>query len=169
MTRADTPAHGPRPNGGDAEIGDSSEGLLRLKFRTLETCPLCDSHKFEREKSIHRLDVEFIWVRCEKCKLVFMNPQLTPDSLVNLFSSERYWKAEKPDEVVTYPDYLAENRSRELQSRRRLRLIQEACPPPARLLEIGCADGSFLVEAQKLGYRVEGVDISRTLVLSCIS
>lgn len=47
------------------------------------------------------------------------------------------------------------------QARRRLDLLGRVCPPPARMLEIGCAAGFFLDEARKSGYDVVGVEISK--------
>jgi SAM-dependent methyltransferase len=39
-----------------------------------------------------------------------------------------------------------------------LRLIRSHCPPPGRLLEIGCATGLFLTHAQAAGYSVMGLE-----------
>lgn len=48
------------------------------------------------------------------------------------------------------------------KARRRLRLIQQY-RPTGRLLDFGCGGGELLVEAQKLGYRVVGFDLSPTV------
>ena len=45
-------------------------------------------------------------------------------------------------------------------ARSRLNYISNYLPPPASLLEIGCACGFFLDEARKIGYDVYGIEIS---------
>lgn len=40
-------------------------------------------------------------------------------------------------------------------------------PPPARLLDVGCGAGEFMLVAKKLGYSVEGIDISEASAQIC--
>jgi 2-polyprenyl-3-methyl-5-hydroxy-6-metoxy-1,4-benzoquinol methylase len=40
-----------------------------------------------------------------------------------------------------------------------LKLLDQHCPPPATLLDVGCSYGGFLVIARKSGYDVSGFDI----------
>jgi SAM-dependent methyltransferase len=39
-----------------------------------------------------------------------------------------------------------------------LRVLRSHCPPPGRLLEVGCATGRFLMHAQRAGYSVMGLE-----------
>lgn len=56
--------------------------------------------------------------------------------------------------------YLQDEENLRSMARKRLQRIQRLLPAPAKLLEIGCATGFFLDEARKLGYDVEGYEIS---------
>ena len=56
--------------------------------------------------------------------------------------------------------YLEDEHSLRNLARRRLTFLEPVCPPPATLLEIGCAAGFFLDEARRAGYQVTGVEIS---------
>jgi SAM-dependent methyltransferase len=94
-----------------------------------------------------------LW-RCRQCGLIFSDWHLTPDELHGLYRRMH-------DEL-----YDAEDACRRLTFRRGLGLIAENvaradAAPPGRLLDVGCATGSFLEEARDLGWQVEGVDLSR--------
>jgi SAM-dependent methyltransferase len=58
-------------------------------------------------------------------------------------------------------DYVAAVSQQGVQeSVRALREVVHWMPPPARLLDIGCATGSKLLAAKQVGYQVAGVEIS---------
>ena len=50
-----------------------------------------------------------------------------------------------------------------LDARHVLQVLRGAVPPPAKLLEVGCATGEFCVCARELGYEVEGLEMSPSL------
>lgn len=100
----------------------------------------------------------FAVVRCPRCGLVFVSPRLTSDALQRLYDEPAYF-----DDVV----YGTSRWSPAMVLQRtwtagRLALLREQVPPPARLLEIGSGYGHFLAAARDAGYRVRGVELSRT-------
>jgi len=49
------------------------------------------------------------------------------------------------------------------------RSLMSRCPPPARLLDIGCGAGEFIAVAQRSGYDTLGIDTSEAAVEICRS
>ncbi len=86
-------------------------------------------------------------VRC-RCGLVFVTPQPARARL----------------EAAYDPDYYgawgAQTRLRERIWRERLRTVAALSPPPGRLLDVGCGEGSFLREAARRGWSVTGTEFS---------
>jgi SAM-dependent methyltransferase len=62
-------------------------------------------------------------------------------------------------------EYRAAEPARRFESRRRLDLLAEHLPPPARLLEVGAAAGFFLDEARGRGYEVTGVELNEEMAV----
>jgi SAM-dependent methyltransferase len=69
-----------------------------------------------------------------------------------VFYGRDYFSGATPE---GYTDYLGLDRALRRTARRRLRRL----PPGGRLLDIGCASGTFIAEAQAV-YRAAGADIS---------
>jgi len=46
---------------------------------------------------------------------------------------------------------------------RHVRLLEKFCPPPARVLEVGCGRGYLLDALEKAGYEVLGVEVAASL------
>jgi SAM-dependent methyltransferase len=94
-------------------------------------------------------------VRCVRCGLVYVNPRPTIDEMKALY-----------DGLETKIDVAAHIRRRDVktaQAKWSLRTIRRE-KPHGRLLEVGSAAGYLLFEAKKLGYDVQGLDITRPLV-----
>jgi SAM-dependent methyltransferase len=94
-------------------------------------------------------------VRCVRCGLLYVNPRPTIDEMKVLY-----------DGLETKIDVGAHIRRRDVktaQARWSLRTIRRE-KPRGRLLEVGSAAGYLLFEAKKLGYEVQGLDITHPLV-----
>jgi SAM-dependent methyltransferase len=104
-------------------------------------------------------------VRCPDCGLVFVSPRLAPSALQRLYDQPSYFEdggvygCDPRDGAGRWNAAIALQRA---WTEGRLRLLRAAVPPPADLLEIGSGYGLFLGEARDRGYRVRGVELSRT-------
>ena len=93
-------------------------------------------------------------VRCRGCELVYVNPRIDEALLVESYAS------------AVDPQFIAQNPER---IRTFSRLLEKTLPRPAagaRLLDIGCAGGAFLVAAREFGFTVTGVEPSHWLAES---
>ncbi|MEW6556588.1 MAG: class I SAM-dependent methyltransferase [Elusimicrobiota bacterium] len=102
----------------------------------MKECPVC---KTNRNKLIfhHIYDSQDI-VQCEKCKLVFLNSSLQKAEWLEYIKKGLYLSSQK---------YI-KNALARLQKNK-----------PGKLLDIGCGNGEFLYQAQKLGWDVTGVEL----------
>lgn len=132
---------------------------------------------------------DFQVVRCKGCRHIFLNPRPTLVSILDCYPKEYapYLDVQTtashngalgqdspsiPGSVERAEGMDADNRDRDRSWRRVPRAIlrwlweENATlvpnPPRAesRMLEVGCAHGGFLLEAQRAGWRVEGVEPS---------
>ena len=147
--------------------GEKSVQGCQWEYETLDECPLCAGRSavtvFDRE--IRAFPVKF--VRCQRCDLVFQNPRMTREGLEAYFSSSVFIKDADSAEfdlqdTLGYPDYFDWDPSYRRTADLRLAHIRRFKAPPARLLEIGTATGSFLDQARRAGYDVRGLDVSET-------
>jgi 2-polyprenyl-3-methyl-5-hydroxy-6-metoxy-1,4-benzoquinol methylase len=126
-------------------------------------CGATDGFVLSGHDRLHGMPGDFRVVKCSRCGLMRTDPRPTAEAM------SRYY----PDD---YGPYLStrivdEGEDRRPQWRRRAsRLTQivtntnaDRIPPMpvGRLLEIGCASGSYLHKMAKAGWSVEGMELSR--------
>lgn len=87
---------------------------------------------------------------CDECGLVQQNPCIPQEKMSGIY--------ERIEDKITLEN-LAHSVCEE-EGRARLAALKALLAPPARLLEVGCSDGTFLALAQEAGYDVRGVDPS---------
>ena len=119
--------------------------------RLVDSCPLCNSKRLHYVFSFQSYRV----VRCDDCNLMLMNPQPSAAELKQIYTSGYFLGDDTPEgrEQVS--------QMKRATARIYLRQIgRYRGAHTGRLLEIGCGQGEFLVEAQALGYDVTGVEIS---------
>lgn len=117
-----------------------------FEFENLKECILCES------KNISCFDYISI---CEKCGHVFNNPRPSVESICEFYSKEgktNSWMGEDNQEKAW--DRLAI---------RRLRKIL-AIKKSGRLLDVGCGSGRFINAARKVGFNVQGIELSSSAV-----
>jgi len=137
---------------------------VRLEDRA---CPLgClggDDPVLRSRDRITNLPGEYTIVRCRICGLMRTNPRPTADTM-GFYYPDDYgpYKATQVD-APSMPS--GPGRSFRAAVRRMLPQINDrarAIPPlpPGRILEIGCASGSFLHRMAACGWHVEGIEFS---------
>ena len=96
-------------------------------------------------------------VRCRECDLVYVNPRPHLDILHDQYHDEDYF------------DYYEQMEQSDAVTFNRRLIKVEARTPPGRLLDLGCARGTFLQVALKRGWQGVGVDISTSAIEHCQS
>ncbi len=89
-------------------------------------------------------------VKCNNCKLIYINPRIRPDLVVKGYS------------LGEDPDFVSQARGREITFVKSLKLIEKYAKK-GRVLDVGTAGGSFLHVAKKRGWEVYGVEPSKWL------
>ncbi|MEM7200319.1 MAG: class I SAM-dependent methyltransferase [Planctomycetota bacterium] len=100
--------------------------------------------------------------RCTDCGLVFVSPRMTEEDLHAEVYSESYWRSDRPREQG-YADYAQDEELYLKTFRRRFGLVNEHCPQPGRVLDVGCAAGFFLRTAKERGWDTYGVEPSAAI------
>ncbi len=133
---------------------------LSARFsRENNICPYCKStrHKLQERK---KLLIEAR--RCQHCGLIFRWPVDSAARARRFY--ERDYRSGKttqrpsPEEL----ERLRTNGFRNSQWDRPgyVELVRQACPPPVRLLDFGASWGYFGCQLQRIGYGVEGFEVS---------
>jgi 2-polyprenyl-3-methyl-5-hydroxy-6-metoxy-1,4-benzoquinol methylase len=101
-----------------------------------------------------RLSGEFTLVRCRECGLVYIDPRPTPEEMSKYYPEAFTTKGiitgeiEKPEKQDGEWEKTMAQRARPLLKRK----------SGGNLLDIGCADGIFLIYMRKQGWKVFGVE-----------
>jgi SAM-dependent methyltransferase len=133
-----------------AQLVDPGTGRLAERLATTIDCPLCGSSRhrplFEKQG--------FTFVRCEECRLVFVNPQVREDVVL-----EEYRTAATNDlwfDVLTSERQLALDREKFGEVLDLLEPYRGA----GRLLDVGCSIGLFLDLARERGWDGIGIEFA---------
>lgn len=113
------------------------------------TCILCGSNlqltPILTDLSSPYSDAQYSLVQCHKCQQINTYPMPTEVELSTIYSSRYAYSL--------HSLFAAEKR------RRGRRLLRHAPYSPSSLCDLGCGDGSLLVEARDLGFAVSGCEI----------
>src|SRR5262245_29571706 len=120
-------------------------------------CILCGG----RDRSVMHEKPPFQIVRCAGCRLVYTVPRLPPEALRAMYQTD-YWKSDAAKDFG-YTDYVADEPLYVKTFRMRGELVARHRPPPARLLDVGCAAGFALTALRERGYDVRGVELSKPM------
>lgn len=148
-------------------------------------CPLCGSPRWSSylkgREWLFDLPGEFQLVRCRDCRHVFLNPRPTPESIHHYYpraygpyhliepSESTVETATRTPSADAHPPWYLSRGVRAIPGLRRLyywlsetyaEVIPEVEGPSKRALELGCADGRFLMRLQQSGWEVQGVEFA---------
>ncbi len=109
------------------------------------SCNFCGGNKF---KTIEESEKPYYVLECLHCGLVFVDP--VPDlSYLAKHYDESY-----------YADWMAAQQTKRLKMwDQRLKRVEKSCKK-GRLLDVGCATGTFLQMAQNSGWEIRGTEYS---------
>jgi SAM-dependent methyltransferase len=141
-------------------------------------CNLCGSEDstflFEATDRLHGIEGTFSYVRCSKCGLVYMNPQVLPEETGKLYPSDYapHSTAAKGTAAGTRSLYnrlmktpVIAHLVKWVTNVKIIDSIYSRLDQNSRILDIGCGAGAFLnrVKSDK-GCKVYGIDISEAAV-----
>jgi len=142
-----------------SELIDPATGKPHADLVEEVACPGCGTQgKFFLKKW------GFTYERCSRCELIFVNPRLREETVIELYrrgsKSNQMWAKRvnaSPTQIATYKKYFTEQ----------LALLNKHVSS-GRLLDVGCGNGDFLDLARAQGFDclglelgVEAVDIAR--------
>jgi len=152
-------------------MDNSSYSDIRLES---VSCPLCENSSddtvLKGHDRLHNLPGEFTVVRCQKCGLMRTNPRPVPET-IGFYYPEDYGpylsttvsQEETSQNLDNTPRF--KKMIKELLKPIYRKLVQfNTTPvpslPPGRMLEVGCASGSYLHIMAQQGWQVEGIEYS---------
>lgn len=95
--------------------------------------------------------------KCLNCNLIQVNPLPTQSAVNQLYQGD-YWK--------NFSFYSSQLPAHEKYFRKKITDIKKLCKG-GRLLDVGCAYGTLIKEANNQGFMAEGIDISGFAVKQC--
>ena len=124
-----------------------------------QKCELCGSLDFKiyLPGIYAHAGKDYDLVQCKSCGLVFVSPFPDTETIAG-FYGQKYFESDFACGMLE-KNYLESESTRVEEYREMLGFIQNH-KRSGKLLEVGCAAGSFLYYAQRAGFEVEGVDIS---------
>ncbi|MBN8639772.1 MAG: class I SAM-dependent methyltransferase [Anaerolineae bacterium] len=97
-------------------------------------------------------------VECQNCGLVFVSPRPDAHELYALYGETYFQNSDSG--TVGYTNYVRDEANIRKTFQRRLSRLERFVGRKGKLLDVGCAAGFFLAEAQARGWQVEGLDVS---------
>ena len=130
-------------------LNSSSE----ITWRRFETCPLCGASKtnFQNWFEYDAVKVQ----KCSSCQFRFLNPYLSPESMIKIYSSRQSMASANEKLEKYYEDFEGSETERGFQESLR---VLEDLGTRRSLLDIGCGRGKFLETAQKRGWEIAGIE-----------
>lgn len=127
-------------------------------------CTLCNASDI---KTLYPLN-DFSVVQCQGCGLVFLDIDLNPQKLSEMYSDTYYKERAEYFQVDAPADQVGAATGGDLSHfLNGLALLERYRPEKGRLLDVGCALGGFLRLARDAGWTVSGVDISSYAAAYC--
>lgn len=96
---------------------------------------------------------------CSGCGLTYVTPRVADEALIERVYGAAYWRSPAARERG-YADYLGDAELHLRTFERRRRSFARHFDRPGRVLDVGCAAGSFLAVMARAGWRVRGVEPS---------
>ncbi len=111
----------------------------------IKKCVICDGVGFDKLFVKQNYQI----VECRSCSFIFVNPVPNRNKLEFYYKNFNY-KSGHINEIIIRQDSI-----------RTLKKLKNLGYKDGLLFDVGCGVGFFLDEARKVGYKVQGIDVSR--------
>lgn len=110
-------------------------------------------------------------VRCRRCGLLYLNPRPTAEELTRLYTADYFDQAVSPDAQTLYQPQTDADLNAVVRAQQfRLDLVTRwVTGPGRRLLDVGCATGTFLACARQSGWDGQGIEVAEWAVRQATS
>ncbi len=125
-----------------------------MQETVFDRCPLCNGNSYKVVSLTESLEGSL--VRCLTCGLIRLHPMPAPDKTAALYECSDYM----PNRLQAQSRYMRWENQRD---DRFARIVNSPPGPEARLLDVGCATGTFLNRVRAKGWQVEGVEAGEHL------
>ena len=115
-------------------------------------CPLCSGNETRFERTLRGFTLK----RCQGCNFVYVNPQYSSESLVEIYTAETAKR--NPEELAALYARIATPKTLRTFDEI-LQRLENLYPAKGRLLDFGCAAGYFYERALQRGWEAHGVDM----------
>lgn len=135
------------------------------------TCILCNSKNIKHFKrfwlqlSVTHTPIPQDVVQCQDCGFMFVNPLPTEDEIARLYADDLFYHNEQEDRV----EFDMEPEVRQWEEPRYMKQLAKVVRyvSSGKMIDIGCGCGVMLRTAQKLGWNVHGLELSKACVELC--
>lgn len=127
------------------------------KINDLDNCNICNNNKFEKIADNLRESDKYKIYRCIPCSHIQLLPRPNGEMEKQFYDEDKQERAIRPDVNL---DKLRKNFRFDVL--RRAEFISNNLPKNKKNLDIGCGDGFFLEEMINRGYKIRGIEISKT-------
>ena len=123
----------------------------------LVACPVCHASAFAAHVEINGIPIE----TCKSCGLIAQNPQPSDAELAAIYGPDYFIGSSEDDRFASQFE-VVKRATAALQLDEIAAFLghQGQNAGGRRLLEVGCGHGNMLLEAQRRGYEVEGIEYS---------
>lgn len=121
-------------------------------------CPVCgvEEHRLRFRSDAHQVR------DCSSCGVTYVSPRRGAQALIEEVYNGSYWRSPAPKERG-YADYAGDDALHRRTFERRLNSLARHLPPTGHVLDVGCAQGSFLALMAERGWQVQGLEPSASM------
>ncbi len=123
-------------------------------------CPACGAGALSSNEYL--CDKGIGYFRCAGCGILYASPRFTEESMLRIYETQEFADLE-PYLNWSYDAWRIRGDRTYITSAQKVALVKRYLPRGSRLLDVGCATGLFVMEANEQGFVCEGLEPSRML------